>query len=156
MMFRAFARTIVVTCILAVVSCTMLKPHHVLTAQGKPLDFVMNKMDTACFSRAELNQLRGNKDYVTIAFDEMILDSSSHCMGLYRYALADKPAWPGPYGIKCYVLKFKTEIVIADQTVDRISVLDKFFGAYGKLFTPAQQEKIRQEFMSDCVLIQGQ
>jgi hypothetical protein len=156
MRIRLFSRIILCVVLLAGVSCTLLKPHHVLTARANPIDFVMNKIDTACFSRAELEQLRAHRDYVTIAFDELILDTLSHCVGLYRYALSEKPSWPAVHGIKCYLLKFKDKIEIADQVQDRMAVLDSFFAQYGKLFTEAQQQKIRTEYMSDCVLIQGE
>ncbi|MFI5148178.1 MAG: hypothetical protein ACHQRM_00480 [Bacteroidia bacterium] len=156
MRIRVLFRFVFAITLLGGASCHLLKAVHTPVAVRNPVPFVLNRIDTACFSRAELDQVRANKDYVTIAFDEMILDSASHCVGLYRFGLADKPAWPSTKGFKCYVLKFKDKVAIAEQTADRVVTLDKFFNEYGKLFTDKQQETIRKEFMYDCVLVQGE
>jgi hypothetical protein len=155
-MAHVFVRFFIVMTLLAGVSCLSEKPHQTQAVKAQPFNFVLNRMDTTCFTVAEAEKLRGGKSYVTIAFDEMILDTVSHCLGLYRYGLSEKPAWPAAHGIKCYALKFRDKIEIAEQQPNRVVILDDFFAQYGKMFTEQQQKDIRAKFMSDCTLVQGE
>ena len=155
-MAHVFVRFFIVIILLTGVSCLSEKPHQIQTVKAQPFNFILKRMDTTCFTRAEAEKLRGGKNYIMIAFDEMILDTVSHCVGLYRYGLSEKPAWPAAHGIKCYALKFRDKIEIAEQQPNRVAILDDFFTQYGKMFTEQQQRDIRTKFMSDCVLVEEQ